>query len=415
MEEKSELMVALAGKISSGHELMKKLKAQEDVRGVGKLIRKINQEIRFLEKVRSTDSVKREHLQSTNLIHLNALVERLLSSKNPTEVLKPFKLPDSDSRLTVDIICNGGAAWIKVIARNARALTLISLGNGEYGQKSVLDQAEIYLKCATMYPHHYKSPEIIFHFAYGIETSLSSQLEELGVSVEGEKIECGESSSEAPRLEESEDGINSLDLTRESDQSENSAVTLQLPTELKILRPSPSNVPSNAAETLNLDVSTLLAYVSNMTNGYANFVYLESLLTLQAEWERERPLKPFLDELFHGKSLKVCRTAYKNFMDIINIIGGRQETARTHELMKNVDIVEDATEGRILKLAIGGKIKLRSRLVFASGESTKSVTVSANEGFVRAARMQGIECTAILHEPRSLSELKEKYATRIDS
>ncbi|XP_063985072.1 UPF0415 protein C7orf25 homolog isoform X1 [Diachasmimorpha longicaudata] len=413
MEEKSELLVGLTEKISNGHELMKKLKTQEDVRGVGKLIRKINQEIRFLEKVRSTDSVKREHLQSTNLIHLSALVERLLISKNPTEVMKPFKIPDSDSRLTVDIVCNGGATWIKVIARNARALTLISLGNGEYGQKSVLDQAESYLKCAAVYPHHYKSPEIIFYFAYGIETSLSSQLEELGVQVEGEKIEGGEISSWPERLEESEDGISSSGVNPVLDDSQNSAV--KFPTELKIHLDSPRAVPSNAVETLNLDVSTLLAYVSNMTNGYDNFIYLESLLTLQAEWERNRPLKPFLDQLFHGKSLQVCRTAYKNFMDIVNVIGGPQETARSHELMSRVVVVEDATEGRILNLSIGGKIKPRSRLVFATGESTRSFTVSANEGFVRAARMQEIECTAILHEPRSLSELKEKCAKRIDS
>ncbi|XP_063985073.1 UPF0415 protein C7orf25 homolog isoform X2 [Diachasmimorpha longicaudata] len=392
MEEKSELLVGLTEKISNGHELMKKLKTQEDVRGVGKLIRKINQEIRFLEKVRSTDSVKREHLQSTNLIHLSALVERLLISKNPTEVMKPFKIPDSDSRLTVDIVCNGGATWIKVIARNARALTLISLGNGEYGQKSVLDQAESYLKCAAVYPHHYKSPEIIFYFAYGIETSLSSQLEELGVQVEGEKIEGGEISSWPERLEESEDGISSSGVNPVLDDSQNSAV--KFPTELKIHLDSPRAVPSNAVETLNLDVSTLLAY---------------------AEWERNRPLKPFLDQLFHGKSLQVCRTAYKNFMDIVNVIGGPQETARSHELMSRVVVVEDATEGRILNLSIGGKIKPRSRLVFATGESTRSFTVSANEGFVRAARMQEIECTAILHEPRSLSELKEKCAKRIDS
>lgn len=144
-----------------------------------------------IQQVRAADSVTREHLQSTNLIHLNALVGRLFSSENPTEVLKPFKLSKSFSRLTVDIICNGGAAWVKVIARNARALTLISLGNGEYGQKSVLDQAQNYLKCAALYPHHYKLPVIIFHFAYGIEASLSTKLRDMGVVVEGEQIESG--------------------------------------------------------------------------------------------------------------------------------------------------------------------------------------------------------------------------------
>lgn len=150
-----------------------------------------------------------------------------------------------------------------------------------------------------------------------------------------------------------------------------------------------SSVDSKVIRTLNLDVSTLLAYVSNMTNGHANFVYREPLLTGQAEWERSRPVKPFLEELFKGKELVVCKTAYKNFMDIIEVIGGPAETARARELEKRLRIVDDAKDGRIIeRLSVGGKIKNRSRLVFATGESTKSITVSANEGFVRAARMQ---------------------------
>lgn len=201
-----------------------------------------------------------------------------------------------------------------------------------------------------------------------------------------------------------------------------------------------SEVDSEEIASLNLDVSTLLAYVSNMTNGHANYIYREPLLTGQAEWERSRPVKPLLDKLFQDKELLVCETAYKNFVDIVDIIGGPCETARAKELEKKMRIVEDAKDGRIIeKLSLGGKIKNRSRLVFATGESTKSITVSANEGFVRAARMQvsfynartkirslsptlscnclffplhqGIECTVILHEPRSLSEVKERHAT----
>jgi hypothetical protein len=141
-----------------------------------------------VEKVRLTGNVKKEHLQSTNLIHLNAIVKRLLSSKVPVNVLKPFKY--QNSKLEVDIVCDGGSSWVKVIARNAKALTLISDGNAEYGQKSVFDQADSYLKCAQNHPHMYKHPNIIFHFAYGIEKPLADKLENLlGISIEGEKID----------------------------------------------------------------------------------------------------------------------------------------------------------------------------------------------------------------------------------
>lgn len=140
---------------------------------------------------------------------------------------------------------------------------------------------------------------------------------------------------------------------------------------------------------LNLDVSTLLAYVTNMTNGYPNFVYLEPLLTQQAEMERRNPVKPILDKLFEGKKLITCKTAHDNFIDIIRVIGGPKETQRSREFLKRIEIVEDVTTGRIMEtLNLGGKIKYRSKQVFATGECMESMTVSANEGFVRAARMQ---------------------------
>lgn len=145
---------------------------------------------------------------------------------------------------------------------------------------------------------------------------------------------------------------------------------------------------STEIKLLNLDVSTLLAYVTNMSNGYNNYIYREPLLTQQSEMERKRPIKPILENLFHEKELIICQTAYSNFMNIIDVIGGPKETLRAHELLKKVQIVDDITTGRVMQLRLGGKIKDRSRLVFATGENMKSITVSANEGFVRAARMQ---------------------------
>lgn len=407
MEEKTELLACLEEKIDSGKATVDRLKLVGKIDGVEKLIRKIQQEIRFLEKVQSTGNVKKEHLQSTNLIHLNAIVARLFCANEPTNVMKPFKY--QKSRLEVDIVCNGGSSWVKVIARNARALTLISMGNGEYGQKSVLDQAIGYLQCAKLHRHLYRPPDIVFHFAYGIEIPLAMRLQRMGVIVEGDKIQCED--TKGTDTHDSEERLSAwmypLESTEESvdecKRSINSSIdtlnTCSLKTEIKVL---------------NLDVSTLLAYVTNMTNGYDQFIYREPLLTQQAEMERERPVKPILENLFKGKELIVCQTAYENFMNIIDVIGGPKETLRAKELLSKVRIVNDMPTGRIMeKLSLGGKIKDRSRLVFATGENTKSITVSANEGFVRAARMQGIECTVFLHEPRSLSEIKEGYATKI--
>nr|XP_050855828.1 UPF0415 protein C7orf25 homolog [Vespula vulgaris] len=404
MEEKIELLKCLQEKICNGEDMIDRLKIMEEVNGVDKLVRKIQQEIRFLKKVQSTGNVKKEHLQSTNLIHLDAMVMRLFNSKEPISVMKPFKY--ERSRLEIDIVCMSGGSWVKVIARNAKALTLISLGNGEYGQKSVLDQAESYLQCAKHHPHLYKSPEIVFYFAYGIEIVLAKRLESMGIVVEGDRINSYKNENSEIETDETL-LVPCLNEETQTEEFKENPV-------LDMVNLSPPSI-TEEIQILNLDVSTLLAYVSNMTNGYNHFIYREPLLTQQAEMERKRPVKPILEKLFKGKTFVICRTAYDNFMNIIDVIGGPKETVRAHELLKRVKIVDDVQTGRIIEqLSLGGKIKDRSRLVFASGESMKSITVSANEGFVRAARMQGIECTVFLHEPRSLSEIKEHYAKEID-
>ncbi|XP_031848244.1 UPF0415 protein C7orf25 homolog [Nomia melanderi] len=409
MEERAELLKCLQEKIYSGRATIDRLKLVGKIDGVEKLIRKFQQEIRFLEKVQSTGNVKKEHLQSTNLIHLNAIVARLFCANEPTNVMKPFKY--QKSRLEVDIVCNGGASWVKVIARNARALTLISMGNGEYGQKSVLDQATCYLQCAKCYPHLYRPPDVIFHFAYGIEIPLATHLERMGVIVEGDRIDGDNDKSIG--IHEVEDKFSTCLYTSGSVEESSNECRKSINSDLETLNTSSLATEINI---LNLDVSTLLAYVTNMTNGYDQFTYREPLLTQQAEMERKRPVKPILEELFKDKELIVCQTAYENFMNIIDVIGGPKETLRAKELLSRVRIVDDLPTGRIMeRLSLGGKIKDRSRLVFATGENMKSITVSANEGFVRAARMQGIECTVFLHEPRSLSEIKEGYATEISS
>ncbi|EFN72756.1 UPF0415 protein C7orf25-like protein [Camponotus floridanus] len=396
MEDKDELFQCLEEKIANGRKMIERLKLEDKIDGIEKLIRKIQQEIKFLEKVHCAGNLKKKHLQSTNLIHLNAIVTRLFCAKDLISVMRPFKY--QKSRLEVDIVCNNGASWIKVIARNARALTLISLGKGEYGQKSVLDQANSYLMSSKYHLYRYKPPDVIFHFAYGIEIPLALRLEQMGIIVEGDRIDVDNENLnkvEHDKLELLKDSVNDS----EQDLDLHSLNTSALSTEIKLL---------------NLDVSTLLAYVTNMSNGCNNYIYREPLLTQQSEMERKRPIKPILENLFHEKELIICQTAYSNFMNIIDVIGGPKETLRAHELLKKVRIVDDITTGRVMQLRLGGKIKDRSRLVFATGENMKSITVSANEGFVRAARMQGIECTVFLHEPRSLSEMKESNAVKTE-
>lgn len=97
----------------------------------------------------------------------------------------------------------------------------------------------------------------MFYFSHCIEKDLLEELQDIGIET---------ASLEKPLLEENDES--SADMANVS--------------------------------TLNLDITTLLGYVSNVCNGYCNFVFQESILTEQAEKERETPLKPTLDKLFLG-------------------------------------------------------------------------------------------------------------------
>lgn len=68
-------------------------------------------------------------------------------------------------------------------------------------------------------------------------------------------------------------------------------------------QPSEADTSSDISNvsTLNLDITTLLAYVSNVCNGGCQWIFQEPILTEQAEKEREQPLKPILDKLFMGE------------------------------------------------------------------------------------------------------------------
>lgn len=58
-------------------------------------------------------------------------------------------------------------------------------------------------------------------------------------------------------------------------------------------------------KTLNLDVTAMMAYVSNMTNGHCDYVFKQEVLTQQSAWESERPVKPVLERLFKGKDFEI--------------------------------------------------------------------------------------------------------------
>lgn len=173
----------------------------------------------------------------------------------------------------------------------------------------------------------------------------------------------------------------------------------------------------------------MLAYVSGQSNGSNKWEFNDPVLTQQAARERTNPVKPFLEKTFEGNSEKhydsvlhffkcilfsfynlfsifscfffktgkeliVCDTAVNSFRDIVSILGGPNEKARAEDLIETLTVLPDLTaeeETQIpghSKLSISGQIKARSLNVFLFGIFHQAITVTSNEGFMRAARMQ---------------------------
>lgn len=113
--------------------------------------------------------------------------------------------------------------------------------------------------------------QVIFEFAHKIDDELAAELEEIGV-----KISYASLHSNKIVADEQDDEISNLE-----------------------------NI--NKIGVLNLDVTTMLAYVSALTNG-SNFEFTDKILAQQSALERSVPVKAMLDKIFEGKKVTVRPT-----------------------------------------------------------------------------------------------------------
>ncbi|KAL0279619.1 UNVERIFIED_CONTAM: hypothetical protein PYX00_001135 [Menopon gallinae] len=382
--DKSELVEA---RISEASEILKRL-SLINIDGASKLKNKINQEISFLKKCLINNTLKDEHLICSNLTHLEAVAVQLFNFENVCVGIMSNKVLNTGNqrkKICVDLILYGGSVWMKVIARNRKALTLVSNGDCSFGQKSIIDQALEFMECSKQHIYYFKPPTVIFYFANGIENFLADNLRRIGIKVE-EKLD-------SPDLKYA-----SSSLCRQEENLKKMSVK-----DIKMIQ-NVNLIKEISVKRLNLGVTTLIAYVSALTNGGCHNDFQSEILKKHAEWERARPVKPILDKVFAGKELYCCETAVKNFKDILDVLGGKGECERGRELLERIIVIEDHPT---TKLKAGGKIKERSLAIFGTGEYLKAITVTANHSFIRSALNKGVYFEVFLHESRALTEGKE--------
>ncbi|XP_073979672.1 UPF0415 protein C7orf25 homolog isoform X2 [Rhodnius prolixus] len=357
-------------KLKLGQNLQESIdKLENKISGIHKLRSKVKQEIYFLQK-KDTDTLKKEHIVCSNLMHYEALVSKLLRTESPNSVLEVFHYNSKDGakKIVIDIVSEKKTRWCKVIARNPKALSQISKGEGEYQRKSVLDHAVEFLECAQQNLILFSPPQVEFHFSCGVERNLAEELVENGIYVNGTIID--------------DDFLN----------------------EAQICNSLMPPIKCNPVSRVNLDVTAMIAYVSAVTNGHAHKKLRGNVLNQQAAWERQSPVKPVLDQFFEGMELYSCETAMNSFLTILNTLGGDGEKNRSAEFCSRITVVPDVP---CISLKEGGQIKPRSLVIFGTGQALKAITVTSNSAFVRAANTQGIHLDTFIHQPRALTERKE--------
>ncbi|KAH8302374.1 hypothetical protein KR044_005679, partial [Drosophila immigrans] len=372
-------------KIRLGNELKNALVEFEDIPGVAKVQRKIQQELKFLEKVTRTKTLKENHITSSNFVNYEFLIKTLRLQQGVVDINAVFPLESRDNPLRVDIVAYNGLKWIKVIARNSKSIEDAATGCVSFGARSVLDQAADYLEASELHFCMFQRPkvseikssykclinsnsiyfQIVFYFSNKIESSLHDKLRSMGV--------------QTASLEEPDQDVDQY---------------------------------ATMSKELNLDVTTMLAYCSALSNGRCNWVFKEPLLTEQAEKERELPVKPILEKIFEGKRLVCCQLAYDAFQNILKVLGGPHERELADEFMKRVSIFPnvDTIPDEFSNIRFTAKVNERSLKIFSFGMERKIFTVTSNKAFVRSAKMQGINVPVFVHASRALTESKEATA-----
>ncbi|KAM6918687.1 UPF0415 protein C7orf25 homolog [Xenentodon cancila] len=388
------------------------------VQGHQKLCSKLRAELRFLRRVEAGElQVKESHLHSTNLTHLTAIVDSAKSLEDVVALLQVFTYQDVAGHrctLVVDVVASGGRTWVKAVGRKAEALHNIWQGRGQYGDKSIIRQAEDFLQAAHQQPIHYQPPQVVFAFYNGVSSPMADCLRDMGVSVRGDIVAVNsvviddddDSEEEEEDLEEDEE---EQEQEQGAELTQVDSSTVAFPVHLAF----PVQVQTEECRRVNLDITTLITYVSSLSHGRCHFAFHEPVLTEQAAQERQQQVLPLLDAFMEGKELFACHAAIQDFQLILDTLGGPGEKERAQKLLARLQLVEDQPSERTMRLTTSAKINRRSLMIFGSGDSLKAVTMTANSRFVRAAANQGIHYSVFIHQPRALTEGKEWRATPV--
>ncbi|KAJ3330515.1 hypothetical protein HDU76_005483 [Blyttiomyces sp. JEL0837] len=370
----------------------------EPINGLLKFRGVIQAEHRFLKKINKSPSTIRPcHVTSSNLPYLEAVFNLASTHSNhATHIFKNFSYQPFQSSsvlgkaepksVRVDVVMGNGVRWVKVKASAMRGVGIqlageeeseeeesddeddgvkidddykASLKNHDYGNNNnsnqqlaldlpplpVFSQAKAMLRAAEQNPVHFKPPDVVFHFL--ADEEVDEKVVE-GLKILGVAVEIGRSSDEDNGVEnwnvEPFGGGGGADARNERENSSRVGrdaplTSSALESILKSQTFSPAVEPSSAdhliTSKLNLDTTTLIALISDLSNRFSTVrddSFDISALKLQREQETEKPLHSYLLPIMETRNLFATETAINKFVEIVAVIGGPFERARAYAL-----------------------------------------------------------------------------------
>ncbi|KAJ3323381.1 hypothetical protein HDV06_001901 [Boothiomyces sp. JEL0866] len=369
----------------------------------------IKAEIKFLEKINSNPSaIKSSHVTCSNYSHLSAIFD-LLSVEHNVQVFKAVHVKSELVKVVrIDVVADNGARWIKVKSGNLKTIEsdLYDHEEEEFSESEdeelgelalptppLIKQAQSLILAASQNPNHFVTPKVVFKFI-GVDSlpeSLHQNLIDLGVSVE-----------------------------------------------FGLSHRKPAGSPFEYhTDILNLDITTLLAMVSDMTHRFdkvPEIAYDSKPLKLQREDELVQPILPILKSILKDKTLVTSKTAFLKFQNIIETIGGPMEKQRAASIFSTngliceleilqpqpkLDIASSEQDGLEWKVFVvenrhselfkdisGQKLKTHNIEIFNTGHALQLTTVTSNSWIKRALENSGKDTSIETHEPRCLIEQK---------
>ena len=306
-------------------------------------------------------------------------------------VFKSFPVDTKDKKVTIDLVSDDGLRWIKLRMCSSFEHK-IEFEESDSSSDSEVDEVEgiapivkqaLGLKrAAFLNQFHFKEPEIEYKF-------LSMQSKDFppvvlnSLTAIGIKVSFG--LNENTKL----DGYHYL------------------------------------TNTVNLDVTTLIAMVSDISHRFATIpaeAFDSKPLVMQRAMEANSQILPALSKIFKGRKLVCCLAAFEKFREIVSTIGGPFEQSRAKYLFpdKDLGIRTDLVRNEVESLGwsievvpnkvpanFGTKtlIDLNTN-IFGTGNAMKISTISSNQGFKRSLEHAGGSESILIHEPRGLIEQK---------